>query len=63
MKNAGEIEIVYDRSLRDRPIKIVLAIDNGGWSMEPYVEIVQTLFITQEASQGYEDLFLSQYHL
>ncbi len=43
MKNAGEIEIVYDRSLRDR-LKIVLAIDNGGWSMEPYVEIVQTLF-------------------
>lgn len=43
MKNAGEIEIVYDRSFKDR-LKIVLAIDNGGWSMEPYVDIVQTLF-------------------
>ncbi len=43
MKNAGEIEIVYDRSLRDR-LKVILAIDNGGWSMEPYVDIVQTLF-------------------
>jgi hypothetical protein len=43
MKNAGEIEIVYERSLRDR-LKVILAIDNGGWSMDPYVEVVQTLF-------------------
>jgi uncharacterized protein len=43
MKNAGEIEIVFDRSLRDR-LKVLLAIDNGGWSMEPYIGVVQTLF-------------------
>ena len=43
MKNAGEIEIVFERSLKDR-LKVILAIDNGGWSMEPYVEVVQTLF-------------------
>jgi len=43
MKNAGEIEIVFDRSLKDR-LKVVLAIDNGGWSMDPYIEMVQTLF-------------------
>jgi len=43
MKNAGEIEIIFDRSLKDR-LKIILAIDNGGWSMDPYIEIVQTLF-------------------
>lgn len=42
-RNAGEIEIVFDRSLRDR-LKIILMIDNGGWSMDPYVEVVQTLF-------------------
>jgi uncharacterized protein with von Willebrand factor type A (vWA) domain len=36
MKNAGEIEIVFDRSLRDR-LKIILAIDNGGWSMDRLV--------------------------
>jgi uncharacterized protein len=42
-KNAGEIEIVFERSLRDR-LKVVLMIDNGGWSMDPYVEVVQTLF-------------------
>ncbi len=43
MKNAGEIEIVFDRSVRDR-LKVILAIDNGGWSMDPHVPIVQTLF-------------------
>ena len=43
MKNAGEIEIVFERSLKDR-LKVILAIDNGGWSMEPYIELVQTLF-------------------
>jgi hypothetical protein len=43
MKNAGEIEIVFEPSLRDR-LKVILAIDNGGWSMDPYVSVVQTLF-------------------
>ncbi len=43
MKNAGEIEIVFDRSMKDR-LKVILAIDNGGWSMDPYIELVQTLF-------------------
>lgn len=42
-KNGGEIEIIFDRSLKDR-LKVILAIDNGGWSMEPYVGLVQTLF-------------------
>ncbi len=48
MKNAGEIEIVFDRSLKDR-LKIILAIDNGGWSMDPYIHIVQTLFYYSRA--------------
>ncbi|SPD74502.1 conserved hypothetical protein [uncultured Desulfobacterium sp.] len=43
MKNAGEIEIVFERRLKDR-LKVILAIDNGGWSMEPYVIVIQTLF-------------------
>lgn len=43
MKNAGEIEIAFDRRLKDR-LKVMLAIDNGGWSMDPYVAVVQTLF-------------------
>jgi uncharacterized protein with von Willebrand factor type A (vWA) domain len=48
MKNAGEIEIIYDRSLRDR-LKVILAMDNGGWSMEPYIGILQTLFFYARA--------------
>jgi hypothetical protein len=43
MKNAGEIEIVFERRLKDR-LNVILAIDNGGWSMEPYVLVIQTLF-------------------
>jgi len=43
MKNAGEIEIVFARSLKDR-LKVILMIDNGGWSMDPYIPVVQTIF-------------------
>ncbi len=43
MKNGGEIELVFDRALKDR-LKVILAIDNGGWSMDPYIDVVQTLF-------------------
>ena len=43
MKNAGDIQIVFDRGLKDR-LKVILAIDNGGYSMDPYVHVVRTLF-------------------
>jgi hypothetical protein len=43
VKNAGEIEIAFDRSFKDR-LKVFLLIDNGGWSMDPFIPIVQTLF-------------------
>jgi len=43
LRNGGEIELIFDRALRDR-LKIILAIDNGGWSMDPYIQVVQTLF-------------------
>jgi uncharacterized protein with von Willebrand factor type A (vWA) domain len=48
MKNGGEIEIVFDRAIVNR-LKVILAIDNGGWSMDPYVEMVQTLFSYAQA--------------
>lgn len=48
IRNGGEIEIVFDRGIVDR-LKIILAIDNGGWSMEPYVDIVQALFTYSRA--------------
>jgi uncharacterized protein with von Willebrand factor type A (vWA) domain len=43
MRNGGEIDIVFERSLKDR-LKVILAIDNGGYSMDPYISVVQTLF-------------------
>lgn len=43
VRKFGEIEIVYKKALRDK-LRVILAIDNGGWSMEPYVGLVQTLF-------------------
>ncbi len=43
IRNGGEIELVFDHAVVDR-LQIILAIDNGGWSMEPYVDIVQSLF-------------------
>jgi uncharacterized protein with von Willebrand factor type A (vWA) domain len=59
MKNAGEIEIILDRSLKDR-LKVILAIDNGGWSMDPYIEIVQTLF--NYARAQFKDLKIFFFH-
>ena len=59
MKNAGEIEIVFDRRLKDR-LKVILAIDNGGWSMDPYIEVVQTLF--KYAQSQFKDLRILYFH-
>jgi uncharacterized protein with von Willebrand factor type A (vWA) domain len=59
MKNAGEIEIIFDRGLRDR-LKVILAIDNGGWSMDPYVQVVQTLF--DYARSQFKDLKTYFFH-
>jgi len=57
--NAGEIEIVFDRRLSDR-LKVLLLIDNGGWSMDPYVETVQTLF--HYARSQFRDLSIRYFH-
>ena len=59
MRNAGEIEIIFDRRLSDR-LKIILMIDNGGWSMDPYVEVVQTLF--HYARSQFKDLKIYFFH-
>lgn len=59
MRNAGEIDIMFDRRLTDR-LKVVLLIDNGGWSMEPYIEVVQTLF--HYASSQFKDLKIFFFH-
>jgi uncharacterized protein with von Willebrand factor type A (vWA) domain len=59
MRSGGEISIVFDRRLADR-LKVVLMIDNGGWSMDPYIEIVQTLF--NYARSQFKDLRIYYFH-
>jgi uncharacterized protein with von Willebrand factor type A (vWA) domain len=59
MRNAGEIEIIFDRRLTDR-LKIILMIDNGGWSMDPYIEVVKTLF--NYARSQFKDLHICYFH-
>ncbi|HOW57336.1 MAG TPA: hypothetical protein PKZ12_05000, partial [Smithellaceae bacterium] len=59
MRNAGEIEIVFDRRLADR-LKVKLMIDNGGWSMDPYVEMVQVLF--HYANFQFKELEIYYFH-
>jgi uncharacterized protein len=59
MRNAGEIDIVFDRRLADR-LKVKLLIDNGGWSMDPYVEMVQVLF--HYANFQFKELEIYYFH-
>ena len=59
MRNAGEIEIIFDRHLKDR-LKVILMIDNGGWSMDPFVEVVQVLF--NYARDQFKDLKTYFFH-
>ncbi|MEJ2199557.1 MAG: hypothetical protein P8X63_00860 [Desulfuromonadaceae bacterium] len=59
MRNGGEIDLVFDRRLADR-LKVILLIDNGGWSMEPYVQTVQALF--HHARSQFRDLSIYYFH-
>ena len=59
IKNGGEIELVFERCLVDR-LKVILAIDNGGWSMEPHIDVVQTLF--GYARSQFKDLQTYYFH-
>jgi uncharacterized protein with von Willebrand factor type A (vWA) domain len=42
-RNGGEIELVFKRELRDR-IQLVVLLDNGGASMQPYLDLVKLVF-------------------
>lgn len=59
VRNAGQIEIIFDRRLLDR-LKIVLMIDNGGSSMDPYVDLIQILFSYAHAQ--FKDLKIYYFH-
>jgi uncharacterized protein len=59
LKKAGEISIVFDRRLKDK-LKVILAVDNGGWSMGAYIEMGKTLF--SYAREQFKDLKLFYFH-
>ncbi|MDX1775748.1 MAG: hypothetical protein R3297_04145 [Desulfobulbales bacterium] len=59
VKIGGEIDIVFEQRLKDR-LKVILAIDNGGWSMEPHVKTVKTLF--DYARAQFKDLKTYYFH-
>ncbi len=42
-KNAGEIELAFQAEIRDK-IRVILMIDNGGYSMDTYVPLVRLVF-------------------
>jgi uncharacterized protein with von Willebrand factor type A (vWA) domain len=42
-KNGGEIELIFTRELRNR-LKLIVLLDNGGYSMDPHIPLVRTIF-------------------
>ena len=43
VRKGGEIELVFDRRLKDK-LNVFLLMDNGGWSMQAHVERTRALF-------------------
>lgn len=58
-RNGGEIDLVFERDLRDK-ISVVLLIDNGGYSMRPFVRLTQMLF--SKLRERFEDLTTYYFH-
>jgi len=58
-RQGGEIEIVFDRALRDR-LRVILMMDNGGWSMDPYIEVCSNLF--HHARSNFKELSVYYFH-
>ncbi len=59
VRNGGEIEMIFDRRLVDK-LKVVIFLDNGGWSMTPYVRLTKSLF-TYSKSQ-FKDVRYFYFH-
>lgn len=58
-RNGGDIDLVFERDLRDK-ISIVMLVDNGGYSMSPFVEMVQLLF--GKLHDRFEDMTTYYFH-
>ncbi|MDR3567930.1 MAG: hypothetical protein P4L43_07875 [Syntrophobacteraceae bacterium] len=58
-KNGGEIELVFAREFRDR-LKLVVLLDNGGYSMEPHLQLVKSVF--SKIRDKFKDLKYYYFH-
>lgn len=58
-RNGGEIELHFDRELRDK-MKLILMIDNGGYSMSPYVDLTRLLF--SKMHDRFDDITTYYFH-
>ncbi len=58
-KNGGEIEFVFRQELRNK-ISIVVLLDNGGYSMTPYIPLVKTIF--RRIRDTFEDVKYYYFH-
>lgn len=58
-RNGGDIDLVFERDVRDK-ISVVLLIDNGGYSMMPHVDITRLLF--GKLHERFEDLTTYFFH-
>ena len=59
-RNAGDIELVYDRTRRNR-VKLLLMMDAGG-SMAPYAELVSRLFTAAHESSHFKQFHYFYFH-
>ncbi|MCC6155717.1 MAG: hypothetical protein IT367_18255 [Candidatus Hydrogenedentes bacterium] len=58
-QNGGEIDLVFERELRDR-ISVVLLVDNGGYSMDPFIQLTRLLF--KKMHERFEDMTTYYFH-
>lgn len=59
-RNAGDIELVYDRTRKNR-VKLLLMMDAGG-SMAPYAELVSRLFTAAHESSHFKQFHYYYFH-
>ncbi|PIQ24594.1 hypothetical protein COW36_11290 [bacterium (Candidatus Blackallbacteria) CG17_big_fil_post_rev_8_21_14_2_50_48_46] len=58
-KNGGEIELVFQRDLKDK-ITVMLLIDNGGMSMLPHIDLTRLVF--EKLKDRFKSLKIYYFH-
>jgi len=58
-KNGGEIELIFRRELRNK-LKLIVLLDNGGYSMTPHIPLVKTVF--NKIRDSFQDVRYYYFH-